>query len=98
MHYLELEDIKRQLNIDESYTDDDVYLEFLGDAAEAAVCEYLNRDLCDLFTGEERVEPIFQCMLMLVADLYNNRESNITGVSITKNPTFELLLSIYKEY
>jgi hypothetical protein len=110
-HYVEIEDLKRQLNIDLDYTDDDVYLEFLCDAAENTVCQYLNIEPCDLIhncdandceLGEQkyhnRVEPIFQAILMLAADMYNNRESNITGVSISKNPTFELLLALYKQY
>jgi hypothetical protein len=110
-HYIAVEDLKRQLNMDQDYIEDDVYLQFLCDAAENVVCDYLNINPCDLIhdceandcdTGKQkyhnRVEPIFHCMLMLAADMYNNRESNITGVSISKNPTFELLLALYKQY
>ena len=47
MQYLTLPEIKKQLVIDDWFTDDDDFLEMIGDVAESTVSQLMNIDLAD---------------------------------------------------
>ena len=66
MRYLELSRIKEHLNIDKDFTDDDLYLESLGDVAEQMVEQHLECNL-DEFDKLNIPAPILHaCFYMLV--------------------------------
>lgn len=108
-----LAEIKKHLNIDSSFNDDNDYLEMLDNAATLAVENYLNRDLTSITgytysysTGNTLVKttiyklpaPIQKAILVQIANLYANRES-ISYASITEiSKNFQFLLSAYKKY
>lgn len=102
MNYLKLEDIKKQLNIDTEFTDDDDYLQHLGDVAESIVSRHIDYDLSELAAVDTVTSysyipsPVYQACLLMVGNLYANRES-ISFTSPSKMPfSFEYLLATYK--
>lgn len=49
--YIKLSDVKKHLNIDDYFTDDDAYLTALIEVAEDAVSQHLDIALDDLLVG-----------------------------------------------
>ena len=96
MRYLELSRIKEHLNIDKDFTDDDLYLESLGDVAEQMVERHLE---CNLDEFENSVPaPVLHACLLLVGNLYNNRES-VSNTNQHELPlSYRYLLATYKNY
>lgn len=77
MNYLTLEDIKNQIVMDIDYTDEDQYLESLGDTAESLVEKQINDKLCDVAAKHDGKlpSPLIHAMKMIVEYLYDNRGS-----------------------
>ena len=98
--YTTLEMLKRHLNIDQSFNDDDDYILWLYQVAEATVQVHLCADLED-FEDEQHNIPagIVHAMMLYIGDLYNSREGNAYGVSVQQVPFgYEYLISLYKNY
>jgi uncharacterized phage protein (predicted DNA packaging) len=96
MKYLTLEDIKKHLNIDTEFVDDDDYLNALGDVAETMVARHIDHDLSDLEEDGVLPAPIIHACKLLIGNMYMNRES-VTFSSINKIPqSYEYLLATYK--
>lgn len=78
MNYLTLNEIKAQLIIDTSFTDDDQLLERLGSAAEQMVDDHLDFKLEDIVAnnGGNIPETLKHAMLMIVDYLYDYRGSS----------------------
>lgn len=97
MKYLELSRIKEHLNIDKDFTDDDLYLESLGDVSEQIVEQHIDRKLDD-FDDSNVPAPILHACLLLVGNFYNNRES-VTNIKQNELPLgYRYLLATYKNY
>lgn len=98
MEFLNLQIIKKHLNIDDSFTDDDILLELYGCAAEKAIENTLDLDIHEIMQDGELPQPVYIAMCMLVANLYMSRES-IAPTTFVKVPdTISLLLDPYKSY
>ena len=90
---LTLEEIKRQLRLEEDYSDEDSLLEFLGKAAQTRTETYLNRKLYGTAPDVPADDPdgllipddIRLGMLLLVTHFYENR-SSVTEVEKTEMP------------
>ena len=83
---LTLDRIKKHLNIDSDYNDDDEYLETLALVAEDSVKVHLNvGDLYGLNEAGEVPASIVHAMLLLIGNLYMNREP-VTFGSVTQIP------------
>ena len=101
--YLSLETIKNHLNIDATFTDDDNYIQHLGEVAELAVERHIDRKLSELCVdgGEGELilpSPITHAMLLLIGNLYANREP-VSYASTMQIPlSYDYLLSLYKNY
>lgn len=98
MSVLSLDIIKQHLNIPCDYIGDDGLLELERDAAEAYAVTFLDLE-DDEDVAEEMLEKpqIQQALLMLIATLYNSRESEVySGTQETK--AFERLLYQYKTW
>ena len=100
MEYLNLDLIKKHLNIDEDFHDDDDYLTLLGDVVEQVTERHID-DSFQLIMLKNRGKfppTLMQAMLLLVGNYYNNRESvAFTGVSELPQSYF-YLLSLYQNY
>ncbi len=96
--YLTLADIKKHLNIDSSFTDDDDYLAALSFVAEDVISKYLDCDLTDLYISGELPNAVRHAMLLFIGNMYKNREST-TNVPVNVIPhSFELLCALYHNY
>lgn len=97
MAVLTLEEIKAHLRLDGSA--EDAQLTLLSEAAEDYASQYLNRSLPwldDLGAPVPVPTSIRAALLLVVGDLYENREGAFVGVSRVDNPTVERLLHFYR--
>ena len=100
MQYLNLDLIKKHLNIDDGFHDDDSYLEALGDIGEEVTEKHIDVSLKKL-TADNNGKiptPLKQAMLLLLGTYYSNRE-NVAFASSAEIPvTYSYLLSLYQNY
>ena len=98
MQYLTLEEIKKQLNVDQEYTDDDEFLTLLGESAEDMVSQLIDCDLTELFAENgEMPASIKHAMRMLVDYFYSqNRGSSSESIDIP-NAIFTIL-KLYRNF
>lgn len=96
MKYLTLAQIKKQCVIDADFTDDDEYLEALGDTCEQTVERQVNCKLEDLIAENdgELPMPLVHAMKMLVEYLYSNRG----GEDIQIPESFYYLCHLFRNY
>ena len=88
---LTLTETKLHLRVD--HDDEDVLIQALMTTATAACADYLNMEAADLVVAVPA--PVKSAALLLVGDLYLNRESQ-GGQAYHHNPTFERLLNPYR--
>lgn len=84
--YVTLEQAKKQLNIDVSFTDDDNYILQLIQVAEDTVEKNTDIALSEQIEGGILPPSITHSILLLVGNLYNNREA--TSYSIPSEVPF----------
>lgn len=99
--FLKIKQIKQHLNIDADYTMDDDYLIQLAEVSEQIVQKHIDEKLSDIAEreGGELPKPLLQAMLLMIATLYNSRESVSYGATPIEVPlTFNYILSLYKNY
>lgn len=94
-----LDRIKSHLNIDKHFTDDDELLIFYAQVAEDAIEKHINCPLSRLMGYDGYVPSSIQsAILLLVGNLYQNREPVSMG-TINKIPyTFDYLVNLNKNY
>ena len=90
---LTLEEVKRHCRID--HNDEDALLLALIDTAIAACADFLNMPAAALVVAVPA--PVKSAALLLVGNLYENRES-MGDRPYSKNPTFEALLNPYRAH
>lgn len=96
--YITLEEAKKHLQIDSSFTEDDTYISALIEVAEDSVAQHLDIALDGLVVGGEIPPTIKQSILLMVGNLYANREP-VSYSNVAKIPyTFEYLVGLYKHY
>lgn len=89
---LTLPEVKLHCRID--HYDEDSLLIAMIDAAAASVGDYLNAPEP---LDNTAPAPVKAAALLLVGDLYSNREALVER-PLSKNPTFERLLNPYRVY
>ncbi|MEG1213600.1 MULTISPECIES: head-tail connector protein [Citrobacter] len=88
---LELSEIKRQLRLEEDYTEEDDLLNMIGSAVEARTVTFLNRNLYETSVpgddpdGLVITDDIRMGMLLLATHFYENR-SSVSEVEKTEMP------------
>ena len=99
MEYLTLDEIKKHLNIDSAFTDDDVYLESLAAASEDVVSKYIDYPLQQLEDADGDIPKALKFAMMLwIGTIYAVRES-ATSVNTTPMPhSLEMLCDLYRDY
>ena len=97
--YLQLDLIKKHLNIDEYYKDDDNYLLYLANVAELTVERHIDNNLSSLANDRgDLPSPLLHAMLLFIGDMYANRES-ISYASVHEVPfSYDYLLTLFKKY
>lgn len=96
MNYLTLEMLHRQCVIDDDFTEDDEYLEALGDTAEEIVEKQIGMSLTEVLedNSDKMPAPLVHAMKMIVEYLYNNRGSGETEIP----DAFYYMCSLYRCY
>ena len=100
MKYLDLNLIKKHLNMNADYTAEDDYLTMLGGAVEEAVAKHIDDDLETLAknNNDQLPLPLVQACLLLLGTYYSNRE-NVAFTTTNEVPmSFTYLLDLYKNY
>lgn len=95
-----LADLKWHLRLDaEPDTESDPQLEAILEAAVDHAEQYLGRSIpwLDENSSEVPVPPsVRAAVLLIAADLHENREAQFVGVSVADNPTAHRLLHFYR--
>ena len=99
MGYLVLDEIKKHLNIDSAFTDDDNYLESLAAASEDVVSKYIDYPLSQLEDADGDIPKALKFAMMLwIGTIYAVREST-TSINTTPMPhSLEMLCDLYRDY
>lgn len=99
--YINTDLVKKHLNIDAAFHDDDQYICELMDVAEDSVQVHLNMPLAQLAEGNGGSLPpsVMHAMLMMVGNLYANREPVTVGVSSAEMPlSYRYLIGLYQNH
>lgn len=97
--YITLNEAKQHLNIDDFFTDDDNYIINCIKASEDIVSKRIDKALETCVKSDGELESsVRQMILLMVGNLYENRES-ITPLNIKEVPySFEYLADLNKHY
>lgn len=99
---LDLELVKKHLNVDDDYNDDDEYITHLANVSENAVLKDLDlASDADAYIDDEKTKykpEIVQSMLLLIGTLYANRESETYGTANTLNHGYTYLNMLNRDY
>lgn len=99
MAYVSLADAKKHLNLESGYTEDDAYITSLIDAAEQAISVHINEKLADLAdSGGTLPAPLYQGVLLMVGNLYQNREPVGLGKTVKLPLNYEYLINLYRHF
>lgn len=97
--FIELDTAKKHLNIEPDFTEDDEYILGLIDMAEQAVRVHVNEDFEVLAeqNGGCLPAPLLQAMLLMVGNMYQNREPLGTrNLALPFN--YQYLIDLYRNY
>lgn len=97
--YIELDIAKKHLNIEPDFTEDDEYILGLIDMAEQAVRVHVNEDFEKLAeeNGGCLPAPLLQAMLLMIGNMYQNREPLGTrNLALPFN--YQYLIDLYRNY
>jgi len=92
-----LEQLKKQMQIDATFTEDDAYIKTLGEVATQAVMAELDIEKGELMGAGAIPAPITHAILMFAASLYANREAVAYTSAIEVPLAYKYLLSPYKK-
>lgn len=96
---IELDKIKKHLNIDADFTDDDSYLLAISDVAQEIVQKHIDCTFDEIAKSEGAIPaPLLQAVLLMIGNLYNNRESVAFTTAVEIPHSYDYLLSLYKHY
>lgn len=96
--YISLEQAKQHLLVDADFKADDLYILDLITVAQDSVEKHLDIALEELEEGGILPPSIIHAMLLMIGNLYANREP-ITFGTVVKIPyTYEYLVGLYKKY
>lgn len=97
MSVLTLEEIKAHLRVDGD--DEDQQLLTMASAAEDYASQYLGRSIpWQNAEGEEASVPpsVRAAILLVIGDLYENREDHVIGASVARTGAVDRLLHFYR--
>ena len=99
MQILDLNEIKRQCNIDLDYHGDDEYLEMVGNAAEDLICNLTNyRSLDELEAVYGEVPPSVRHAMRMAVDYYYSNQRGSSAESNNIPDAIFLLTQLYRHY
>jgi hypothetical protein len=98
--YIQLYQIKKHLNIDDDFYADDEYLIDLALVAETVVQKHIDDNLSELCAenGGELPSPLQHAMLLMIGNLYANREPIAFASNSELALSYSYILDLYKNY
>lgn len=97
--YISLQEIKQQLNIDQNFSGDNAYLEYIIQVAEDTVEHNIKHPLADYTEEGETFPPSLKHAIMFyAANLYANRESITYGQANNVPFTYDYLIAPFINY
>lgn len=97
---ISLAEIKKHLNINADYTDDDQLIESYYEAAVAAVlhdCDLSDESMA--YDEEENFRPLIkQAILLLIGNFYANRESEVFATTYSLGHGYQYLIMLSRDY
>lgn len=98
--FIQLYQIKKHLNIDEEFHQDDEYLVDLSIVAEQVVQKHIDNNLKELCAENngDLPSPLLHAMLLFIGNMYANRESVAFASSSEIPLSYNYLLDLYKNY
>lgn len=97
--YIQLDQAKDHLRIEQDWLDDDEYILSLIEIAENAVRVHTNESFESIAekNGGCIPPPLFQAALLMVGNLYQNRE--MVGTKVHELPfNYQYLIDLYRNY
>lgn len=94
-----LNQVKSHLRLCQHDADENQHLELLIKAAVSHASQYLDRPVPWLDADGDPVpvpEDVQAAIMLIIGDLYENREGVVTGVSVSINPTVRSLLHFHR--
>jgi len=94
-----LTEVKMHLRVEESETAENALLQNLLEAATDYASKYLGRPLPwtdDAGDLAELPASVKAAILLIIGDLYENREAQIVGTNISINPAMDRLLHFHR--
>lgn len=98
MLYLTLDEIKKHLNIDSDFTEDDAYLESLETVAVELIQKHIDHSLNLLEVDGKLPLSLQQGILLCIGNFYNNRESVAYAQSHEVPSNLQWILDLYQYY
>lgn len=97
--YLLVNDVKKHLNIDVDFIEDDKYIGHLIEVAQQVVEKNIDRPLSDLEDNSgDLPESLLHAMLLMIGNFYANRES-VAFASATNVPySYQYLIDLFRDY
>ena len=96
--YITLEEAKKHLLVDPDFNEDNEYIQALINTAEEAVALNINTKLTAIADGGELPSSVKSAVLLLIGNLYANREP-VAYTAVNKVPyTFDYLIALNKNY
>lgn len=98
--YVALDKIKKHLNIDTDYLEDDTYLMALSEVAEVVVERHIGYKFTDLAEKNEGSlpAPLEHAMLLFIGTMYANRESVTFGSANELPLAYNYILQLFENY
>ena len=97
--FLDLNTVKKHLNIDEYFHDDDEYLLHLICVAEKVVEKHIDCDFSILLDEVGMIpSPLLQAILLFIGNMYQSREAVSFSSAIELPLSFTYLLDLYRDY
>jgi hypothetical protein len=96
---IDLPTIKKHLNLDPQFTEDDTYIEYLEGVAIELVQKDIDQPLEELKDESDKLpQPLIHAMLYLIGNMYESRES-LSYTSVTEKPcSLTWILRMYRDY
>ena len=96
---LDLEKIKKHLNIDADFTEDDEYIEFLENVAEDLVQKHIDKKFEDIIAEEGAIpDALLHAILLFIGNMYDNRESVAFSNPSEVPQSLTYILNMYRDY
>jgi hypothetical protein len=96
---IDKETIKTHLNIDSEYEADDAYLEYLEGVAKEIIEKHIDRTFDDIVAEEGEIpQPLLHAMLLMIGNMYANRESVSYSPTYSVPNSLSYILSLFRSY